>query len=179
MAFHIGMSLTPSANSFSLSFPFLALFMVMSMKSMNATVSIAPSMRESVPSRRKMRSATDATKTIGRSRFTVILLTVSGATRETQPMISRLLKTLLPTTFPMAMSPMPALPLLIDSKAELTDTKSSGADVPMATMVSPTMNGFMCIFTAMEDAPFVIQSAPMMMAARESMSLRSRSNTVK
>ena len=58
-----------------------------------------------------------------------------GAKSAVQPTIIKVLKMLLPTTFPMAMSALPF-------RAEDTLTVSSGADVPKATMVSPiTIDG--------------------------------------
>lgn len=49
-----------------------------------------------------------------------------GAKSAVQPTIIKVLKMLLPTTFPMAMSVLPF-------RAEDTLTVSSGADVPKAT----------------------------------------------
>ena len=74
--------------------------------------------------------AKDAKMQRGISCTSVFRVTTIGATIEVQPTIISVLKILLPTTLPMAMS---ALPL----SAEDTDTVSSGAEVPKATMVSP------------------------------------------
>ena len=56
----------------------------------------------------------------------------TGITREERPTTNRILKILLPTIFPIAISAFPFL-------AAETDVTSSGRDVPKATIVSPTM----------------------------------------
>ena len=76
-----------------------------------------------------------------------------GAKRAVQPTIIKVLKMLLPTTLPTAMSALPF-------RADDTLTVSSGADVPKATMVSPiTMEGIWKRL-ATDAAPSVRQLAP-------------------
>ena len=88
-----------------------------------------------------------------------------GAKSAVQPTIISVLKILLPTTFPMAMSALPF-------RAEDTLTVSSGAEVPKATMVSPiTMEG-MRKRLATDAAPSVSPLAPKRM--RRSPPIRQR-----
>ena len=95
----------------------------------------------------------------GISFFNVLLVMTMGATSAVQPTIIRVLKILLPTTFPIAMSALPF-------KAEEILTVSSGADVPNATMVSPmTIEGIRKRL-AMEAAPSVKPFAPIRMRQR-------------
>jgi hypothetical protein len=70
----------------------------------------------------------------GISFLSVLRVMTIGANRAVQPTIINVLKILLPTTLPIAMS---ALPL----RAEETLTVSSGAEVPNATIVSPITIG--------------------------------------
>ena len=60
----------------------------------------------------------------------VFRVTAIGANSAVQPTIISVLKILLPTTLPMAISALPF-------RAEDTLTVNSGADVPKATIVSP------------------------------------------
>ena len=88
-----------------------------------------------------------------------------GAKSAVQPTIIKVLKMLLPTTLPMAMSALPF-------RAEDMLTVSSGADVPKATMVSPiTMDGIWKRL-AMDAAPSVSPLAPKRM--RRSPPIRKR-----
>ena len=63
--------------------------------------------------------------------FNTSLETVNGAIKPASPITTRILKRLLPKTFPIATSADPR-------KAAVKDTQSSGADVPKATTVKPT-----------------------------------------
>ena len=72
------------------------------------------------------------------------------------------LKMLLPTTLPIAMSVLP-------SSTAPTDTATSGALVPKATMVRPTTSGEMPKDSASLDAPRTSSSAPATSAARPAM----------
>ena len=72
---------------------------------------------------------------MGMSLSTVLRAIIIGATIAATPTMSSVLKILLPTTLPTARSGVPLM-------AETIETKSSGADVPMATIVSPiTISG--------------------------------------
>ena len=66
----------------------------------------------------------------GISFCSVFRVTAMGANSAVQPTIISVLKILLPTTLPMAMSALPF-------SAEDTLTVNSGAEVPKATIVSP------------------------------------------
>jgi hypothetical protein len=77
----------------------------------------------------------------------------SGNTSAHTPTISRMLKTLLPTTFPMAMSDTPL-------RTADTLTAISGELVPNATTVSPTTSGEIPADNAIRDAPRTSPSAP-------------------
>jgi len=95
----------------------------------------------------------------GISLRSVFLEITIGAKSAVQPTIISVLKILLPTTFPMAMSALPF-------RAEETLTVSSGAEVPKATMVRPiTMEG-MRKRLAMDAAPSVSPLAPKRMRRR-------------
>lgn len=89
----------------------------------------------------------------GISFLSVLRVMTIGANKAVQPTIINVLKMLLPTTLPMAIS---ALPL----RAEDTLTVSSGAEVPNATMVSPITMGGMRKRLATEAAPSVNPLAP-------------------
>ena len=89
----------------------------------------------------------------GISFLSVLRVMTIGANNAVQPTIINVLKMLLPTTLPMAIS---ALPL----RAEDTLTVSSGAEVPNATMVSPITMGGMRKRLATEAAPSVNPLAP-------------------
>ena len=98
-------------------------------------------------------STTDDNMQRGISFRSVLRVITIGATREVQPTINRILKILLPTTFPIAMS---ELPFIADDML----TVSSGVEVPKATMVRPiTMDGILNRL-AMEAAPSVSPFAP-------------------
>jgi len=105
--------------------------------------SVSPSLRViilavAVGSRTRSSTMKERTKLAssisGISRFSVPRVMEIGATRAVTPPMARMLKRLLPTTFPSEMS---ALPL----RAEVRLTMSSGEEVPKATMVSPTTSG--------------------------------------
>ena len=66
----------------------------------------------------------------GISLLNVPFVTLIGTIAAVQPTIINVLKILLPTTFPIAMSALPF-------RAETILTVSSGADVPKATIVRP------------------------------------------
>ena len=86
-------------------------------------------------------------------------LTTSGTMRALMPRMNSTLKMLLPTTLPTAMSALPA------STAD-TDTPTSGALVPKATMVKPTTRGEMPNDRASLPAPRTSRLAPNTSAAR-------------
>ena len=68
----------------------------------------------------------------GMSRRWVVRSMAKGRMAADTPRMSRMLAILLPTTLPKATSPLPL-------RAEEMPTNSSGADVPMPTMVRPMM----------------------------------------
>ena len=105
------------------------------------------------PSTHRMISSTDARTVKGMSLVTVVREMLMGATIAVTPTMSSVFIVLLPTTLPTARSGVPF-------RAEATLTKSSGADVPAATIVSPITISEMFIRRASEDAPSVRRSAP-------------------
>jgi len=84
---------------------------------------------------------------------TVLGLMSIGATSAVMPTIASVLKTFEPMTLPTAMSDVPFT-------ADISDTKNSGIDVPMATTVSPMTICGTFIFCASDVAPSVRRSAP-------------------
>ena len=70
------------------------------------------------------------------------------------PRMSRMFAMLLPTTLPMDRSVDPVA-------ADVTDTASSGMDVPNATTVSPMTSGEMRHLPAIPAAPSTKKSAPL------------------
>ncbi len=91
--------------------------------------------------------------TMGISFFTVFLEIFIGQTIAVMPTMTRTLKMLLPTTLPTARSG-------VFLKADMRLTKSSGAEVPIATIVRPMMNWGILRRSAMPTAPSVRRSAP-------------------
>ena len=84
--------------------------------------------------------------------------TFIGKTNAVQPIIIRILKILLPTTLPIAIS---ALPLIDDSRL----ITNSGADVPKATIVSPITKSEIRNFFATAAEPSVSALAPTRISA--------------
>ena len=91
--------------------------------------------------------------TNGISLLIMLFSTFIGITRATHPIIMRILKILLPTTFPIANS---ALPLIADNEL----ITNSGADVPKATIVRPITRSLTPHFFATDEAPSVSPLAP-------------------
>ena len=87
-----------------------------------------------------------------------------GVTIAVQPTIIRVLKILLPTTLPTAIS---AVPLMADEML----TVSSGAEVPKATIVRPITMVGMWRRLATAAAPSVSMLAPMSISANPPMSI--------
>src|SRR5690606_30821427 len=92
------------------------------------------------------------------SRRMIRIWTLRPPTTAESPRMSSTFAVLLPTTFPSATS-------VVSPSAALTDTASSGALVPNATTVSPTITGAMPKRVAVEAAPFTRRSAPHTSAA--------------
>ena len=84
------------------------------------------------------------------------LVTGMGYTSATAPMMASVLKMLLPKTLPIAMAE------LVPLAAATVLTTSSGAEVPKATTVSPMTSDEMLNLCAIDEAPSVSQSAPLM-----------------
>ena len=99
------------------------------------------------------KSSTEAATEKGMSRLTVERLMTIGATMAETPTMSMAFIVLEPTTLPTARSG-------VSLRAETTLTKSSGAEVPAATMVSPMMISGTFSLRASEAAPSVRRSAP-------------------
>ena len=120
---------------------------------MKPTNSKAASKRETEPSRHITVRAIEAATAKGMSFRTVFLLMIMGATMAVIPTISNVLKTFDPTTFPTAISDVPLI-------ADISDTKNSGIEVPIATTVSPITIWGTFIRCAKAVAPSVRRSAP-------------------
>jgi hypothetical protein len=75
------------------------------------------------------------------------------ATAAEAPKTPRMLKMLLPTTLPIAMSRSPRMPAT-------SDVASSGSEVPPATMVSPISNSLTPSQRDKSTAPWTNQPAP-------------------
>ena len=98
-------------------------------------------------------SRTEAATEKGISFFTVDGLMVIGATIAAQPTMSMQFIVFEPTTLPTAKSGVPF-------RADTRLTKSSGAEVPAATMVRPMIISGTFILLASAAAPSVSLSAP-------------------
>ena len=103
-------------------------------------------------------STTDAMMHSGISRLSIPRPTAMGLTRAVQPTIISMLKMLLPTTLPTAMSALPC-------RADRMLMTSSGADVPKATIVRPMTRFEIPYRLAMAAAPSVNALAPSRMSA--------------
>ncbi len=114
---------------------------------------MAPSKRSYWPSKPKNHASKLAKIISGTSTMTKRLETTKGAITAHSPRISRTLNRLLPTTLPMAISPW-AL------NADWVLTAISGALVPKATTVSPTIRGEIPKPAARRAAPRTSTSAP-------------------
>lgn len=121
--------------------------MVNAMNVVKHTSSIIPSARSIVLplifipeklSRQRMISSNVMATERGRSFDTVDREMVIGDTMAAHPTMSRVLRILLPMTFPTAISAEPF-------NADVRLTNSSGADVPAATMVRPIIISGTCM----------------------------------
>ena len=106
-----------------------------------------------LPSRQTAVRRSEETRAKGISLTIVACEIEIGATAAAAPTMSKLLKIFDPTILPKA---NPVLPF----RAETTDVNSSGALVPIATIVRPMTISGMFIFRAMAAAPSVNLSAP-------------------
>ena len=91
----------------------------------------------------------------GRSRSSKSFLHTIGLNRAVTPTIASVLNRLLPITFPIAISLLPL-------RAETELTTNSGSEVPNDTMVSPIKRVDTLNFRAIDEAPSVRKSAPLM-----------------
>jgi hypothetical protein len=98
-------------------------------------------------------SASAATIMLAVSRRSSLGLTAIGAMSAAVPRTPRMLKVLLPTMLPMAMSERPSI-------AAPRLTTSSGADVQNATTVIPMSSGEILNLLATASAPRTSHSAP-------------------
>ena len=97
-------------------------------------------------------------KVIGNSFLTVLFLTCNEWNIAEVPNINKILRILLPITFPKTMSPLPA-------SNDLTLTANSGALVPNATIVSPINILDTLKLPATPEAPSTNRSAPLISTA--------------
>ena len=96
----------------------------------NTTIRTAPSQRSTLYFDQENTSSNIILTSIMLKSNNVTSLICIGQITEVQPIIHKILNTLLPSTFPIA---IPALPL----RAATTVVASSGSDVPKATIVNP------------------------------------------
>ncbi len=96
-------------------------------------------------------------------------LTQIGAITSVRPRIMPMLAILEPTALPTAISPNPL-------RAAIRETKNSGADVPMATMVRPISMGDMPKLRAVAAELFTKWSALHMRTIRPTISASEASN---
>lgn len=102
---------------------------------------------------------------IGMSRCNMPRLTIMGATAAEVPIMTKVLKMLLPTMLPTLMSPLPWNELI-------TLTTNSGRLVPRATMVSPMTSSLTFQRRATFEAESVNLSAPHITSAMPATSRR-------
>ena len=114
---------------------------------------VAASNRDKLLSPLMMTNHADAITAKGISLRTVVRKMVIGATSDATPTMSKVLKTLLPTTLPTAKS---GVPFTADTRL----TQNSGIDVPIATTVRPIIICGIHNRSAMPTAPSVSLSAP-------------------
>ena len=115
------------------------------------TFSVAPAILVSINSTIR---AVEINSNSGSSLLIVLRLILMGLMTAAMPMRSKMFRILLPMTLPRSMSVLPLT-------SEETETASSGAPVPKATMVRPIS----CLDTlkldATDDEPETSQSAPL------------------
>ena len=107
-----------------------------------------------VPRNRTTKTAVMSSKS-GNSLVMVSFLILMGRMTAPIPMSSKILRILLPMTLPRSMSDLPSM-------SEANDTASSGALVPKATIVRPIKSFEILKCEAVDEAPSIIQSAPLM-----------------
>ena len=125
---------------------------------MQITASLRVMMFSAAPempsSRKRTTMAVEISKSMGSSFEMVDFWMRTGLMRAAMPIRSRILMILLPITLPSSMSVLPSI------KEEI-ETASSGAPVPIATIVRP-INCFDTLkFEATLEAPETNQSAPL------------------
>lgn len=121
---------------------------------MNIAHMTMPSALLMKPSKNAITNKSNATaRLIGMSRVRSNLLTLSLLMIAEAPMMTRVLKMLLPMMLPTLMSLLPR-----NTLKKLT--MNSGRLVPMDTIVRPITNSLTCHFLAIPHAPSVNRSAP-------------------
>ena len=118
-----------------------------------------PSSRLSSPSAARNRSRTAAPTIIGRSSSSVCDRSFSGCRSATKPRIKSRLSVFVPAMFPTASEPLPRW-------AASIPIASSGALVPMATIVTPMTIGEIPSRAAIRVPPRTMSSAPPITASR-------------
>ena len=123
------------------------------MKPRKPATRIMASSRETNPSQATAAKITEAPSMSGTSRRVSPFSTITGRSTAARARISPRLATFDPMTLPIT---RPVLPLT----APTIDTNSSGAEVPKATTVSPTMTGGTPKMRAMRLPPRISTQAP-------------------
>jgi len=114
-------------------------------------------------SRKSTTKTVEMSRSRGNSLAMVSFLTLIGRMRAAIPMRSRIFNTLLPMALPSNISVVPLI-------KEVTDTASSGAPVPKATIVRPIRSLLTLRCEAVELAPSISQSAPLIRITKPTMS---------
>ena len=105
-------------------------------------------------SRKRTTRTVEMRRRRGSSLLTVPFLILIGRMRAPIPMRRRMFRILLPMTLPRSISVVPLI-------SEEMETASSGAPVPKATIVRPIRSLLTLKCEAVEDAPSINQSAPL------------------
>ena len=114
-------------------------------------------------SRKSTTRIVEISRSSGSSLATVVRLTVMGRMSAAIPISSRMFMILLPMTLPRSISVVPF-------KSEEIETANSGAPVPKAIMVRPIRSLLTLKCEAVETAPSISQSAPLMRTIKPAIS---------
>ena len=114
-------------------------------------------------SRKSTTRTVEISRSSGSSLATVVRLTVMGRMSAAMPISSRMFMILLPMTLPRSISVVPF-------NSEEIETANSGAPVPKAMIVRPIRSLLTLKCEAVETAPSISQSAPLMRTIKPAIS---------
>jgi len=132
-------------------------------------IRIQPSRRDISPSISSTRASNMMMNIKGYSRRRVSDLTSKGVINAVVPSTSAILVILEPSALPTPSAGFPC-------QAAMADTKISGAEVPMPTMVSPIIIGETPRFRAVAAAPCTNRSAPQTRNTKPTMTAKEENN---